>query len=422
MGILAACFGGWLLLASSARANLITNGGFELPPGVYPYMVFSGGLRLPGWTIESGTVEIVGTYWQAAEGSQSLDLNGIFEEIGTIYQDIATVPGERYKIRFAYAGNPECGPVVKTTKVFWNDEELATVSFDTTGHSFTNMRWTYYEYEVTTSKAASRLRFQSTTSSFCGPTLDDISVAPVNEPPPPPPPPPPTNVVTVVNNGSFEIPGGVYPYQVFGYGFNLPGWTIESGTVEIVGTYWQAAEGNQSLDLNGIFEEIGTIYQDIATVPGQRYKVRFAYAGNPECGPVVKTTKVFWCGEELATVSFDTTGHGFENMGWTYYEYEVTASGTTSRLRFQSTTSSFCGSTLDNVSVTAIPPGDQPPAPFPPLNPPPWVGLGLGQKSAPDHPRLRRSCLSDRMFDGSCRRNVAGGNEHHPAPKPICLA
>ena len=109
-GILLTCSGGWLLLASVAQANLITNGGFELPPGVYPYMVFDTGLRLPGWTVENGTVEIVGSYWQAAEGSQSLDLNGIFEEIGTIYQDVATVPGEHYKIRFAYSGNPECGP------------------------------------------------------------------------------------------------------------------------------------------------------------------------------------------------------------------------------------------------------------------------------------------------------------------------
>src|SRR5947199_10829526 len=88
-------------------------------------------------------------------------------------------------------------------------------------------------------------------------------------------------------NVGFYVPTGVNPYQVFGAGSNLSGWIVESGTVEIVGPYWQAPEGSQSLDLNGIFEDIGTIYQDVPTVIGQAYKVRFAYAGNPECGATV---------------------------------------------------------------------------------------------------------------------------------------
>src|SRR5438045_54262 len=86
-----------------------------------------------------------------------------------------------------------------------------------------------------------------------------------------------------INNGSFEaLPIGV-PYQVFGAWQDLGGgWIVESGTVEIVRDYWPAAEGHQSIDLSGIFEEIGTIYQDIPTVAGKTYKVRFGFAGNPE--------------------------------------------------------------------------------------------------------------------------------------------
>ena len=131
-------------LGRAGEVNLVANGGFENPAGVQGYRVFHAGNYLGGWTIERGTVEIVGSdYWETAEGRQSLDLNGIFEEIGTIYQ-----------------------------------EELR---FDIGGHSFTNMGWEYHEYVVQAAGPTSRLRFQSTVGSFCGPTLDDISVTPLDQ-------------------------------------------------------------------------------------------------------------------------------------------------------------------------------------------------------------------------------------------------
>ncbi|MFN3409128.1 MAG: hypothetical protein ACK45B_09060 [Limisphaerales bacterium] len=44
---------------------------------------------------------------------------------------------------------------------------------------------------------------------------------------------------------------------------------VVKGTVEIVGdSYRQAAAGHQSLDLNGTFEDVGTIYQDVPTQAG----------------------------------------------------------------------------------------------------------------------------------------------------------
>jgi choice-of-anchor C domain-containing protein len=199
--------------------NLATNGSFELPPGILTYRVFNTGTDLPGWIVEQGTVEIVGPYWQAAEGVQSLDLNGIFEDIGTISHPLSTMPGQRYKVRFAYAGNPEGGPAIKTTKVFWNDTLLAEVSFDTTGRSLTDMGWVYYEYEVTAASTSSLLKFQSTTPSFCGPALDDVSVTILDGPPPPP---------SVVADWTFEegtpganatsvvdVSGGGHPGSIF---------------------------------------------------------------------------------------------------------------------------------------------------------------------------------------------------------------
>src|SRR5690349_14656224 len=78
-----------------------------------------------------------------------------------------------------------------------------------------------------------------------------------------------------ISNGSMEALLISVNYQVVAAGQDLGGgWIVESGTVEIVRDYWPAAEGHQSIDLSGIFEEIGTIYQDIPTVAGKTYKVR----------------------------------------------------------------------------------------------------------------------------------------------------
>ncbi len=169
------------LIGQAGEINLVTNGGFESPDGVSGYTLFGLGNSMPGWTTEQGTVEIVAsTYWESAEGSQSLDLNGIEDFIGTISQDIPTTPGQHYRIRFALAGNPEGGPDIKSLKLSWTGKELEQLRFDVTGHSKTNMGWEYHEYVVYASSDTSRLRFQSTSAGFCGPALDDISVTPID--------------------------------------------------------------------------------------------------------------------------------------------------------------------------------------------------------------------------------------------------
>jgi choice-of-anchor C domain-containing protein len=169
------------LTGQAGEINLVANGGFESPDGVSTYTLFTKGSSIGGWTIEQGTVEIVAaTYWQSAEGSQSLDLNGIIDQIGTISQDITTTPGQHYRIRFALAGNPEGGPDIKSLKLSWAGKELEELRFDITGHSTTNMGWEYHEYVVHAPGATNRLRFQSTSPGFCGPALDDISVTPLD--------------------------------------------------------------------------------------------------------------------------------------------------------------------------------------------------------------------------------------------------
>ena len=331
-----------LLLGSALTINAaIRNGSFEEPIIGSLYTPYLAGENIGGWVVESGSVEIVGTYWQAAEGNQSLDLSGIWEWAGTLYQDLPTTPGHTYKVRFAFAGNPE-DQAVKDAKIFWNETELAQLSVDTAGRSFTNMGWTYYTYDVTATSTISRLKFQSLTLNFLGPLIDDVSVTPVE-------------AAKVFSNGSFESPVIGVPYQVFSAGENIGGWIVESGTVEIVGPYWQAAEGKQSLDLSGIWDLLGTIYQDVPTIPGQSYKVRFAFAGNPE-DQAVKEAKVFWNNTELAHLTVDTAGRSLQDMGWKYYSYTIKATEAVSRLRFESHTHTFLGPVIDDVSIVPVVP------------------------------------------------------------------
>src|SRR6185503_15958707 len=66
----------------------------------------------------------------------------------------------------------------KRMKVFWNDGELADLTVNTAGRSFTDMGWQYYSYTVTAEGTTSRLKFQSLTFNFLGPVIDDVSVRP----------------------------------------------------------------------------------------------------------------------------------------------------------------------------------------------------------------------------------------------------
>jgi choice-of-anchor C domain-containing protein len=171
----------------------VANGDFEDPdvsmsPGNYP--TYSAGESFGGWTVASGNINHVGNDtvtppwpgWQAASGSQSVDLTG--QEAGTIYQDLSTLTGQTYLLSFAMAGNPYGDPAVKTMEVWWGSTLVDTVTFDTAGYSNSNMGWTYHDYSVATSDPITRLKFKSLTDGVYGPALDDVAVASVAIPAP----------------------------------------------------------------------------------------------------------------------------------------------------------------------------------------------------------------------------------------------
>jgi choice-of-anchor C domain-containing protein len=157
--------------------NLLTNGDFECPTLAGGYQAFAAKQSLCGWSVDAESVDLVGTLWAAASGKQSVDLTGS-PGAGTLALDLRTAPGQSYRLRFALAGNPQGAPAAKQLVVAWENRELATLTFETTGRSTSAMGWEYHEYTVTATGSTARLAFRSLTAGSFGPVLDDVSVVP----------------------------------------------------------------------------------------------------------------------------------------------------------------------------------------------------------------------------------------------------
>jgi choice-of-anchor C domain-containing protein len=163
-----------------------------------------------------------------------------------------------------------------------------------------------------------------------------------------------TLAVAPLTNGSFDaVTATNTTFDTLSAGSpELPGWTI-SGTVDLVAGYWPAADGPQSLDLNG--NDAGAISQDFATVVGASYAVDYELSGNPD-NPGTKTLDVSATGGTTDSESYDpaATGATLADMKWSTRQYTFTASATTTTLTFQSTTTGPWGPALDNITVTEL--------------------------------------------------------------------
>ena len=154
---------------------------------------------------------------------------------------------------------------------------------------------------------------------------------------------------SIIVNGSFEKPshGGTYfDGQRFGH------WLVTRSSVDQVRKVWQAAEGVQCIDLSGY--DAGAISQRPDATIGQTYTLRFALAGNTEGGPMTMRMLVRWQGTLVADLTFDTTGHSSQNMGWTSYSFQVTATVANPALKFISKNRGVHGPALDDVSLVPV--------------------------------------------------------------------
>lgn len=125
--------------------------------------------------------------------------------------------------------------------------------------------------------------------------------------------------------------------------------------MDLIGAgFWQAAEGDQSVDLNAT--QPGAVAQTFTTVVGRTYTVTYALAANPEGGAAVKTGKVLVDGQNFQDFSFDSTGKTRAAMGYVQRQVTFVANAPTTTLGFASTLPGAYGPVIDDVRVTASSP------------------------------------------------------------------
>jgi len=180
----------------------------------------------------------------------------------------------------------------------------------------------------------------------------------------------------LITNGSFEFGSPIAGGYLTVYGpdnSTISNWVVPAlvnvDYINYLGGSWKAADGNRSLDLNGL-RSLGMIFQTMTGLTvGQAYQVRFAMAGNPDLQPRWADLQV-WVSAggppyNSANFSYYVNGQNLNNMGWQYYTWTFTATSSTITLGFTSLDNapedyhpvwgySF-GPALDDVSVTAIP-------------------------------------------------------------------
>jgi choice-of-anchor C domain-containing protein len=183
---------GFVLIAASANATPFVNGSFELGANPGSFIALNGGsTSIDGWTVGGGanSVDYIGSYWSASDGTRSIDLNGLVP--GSISQTFDVVSGQAYRVSFDLAGNPAGGPQFKTLDSTADLTLFSPAPFDVSNTNLTNMGWINYSFLFTATSNSETLTFTSTTFGYSGnstyptafgPALDNVTIAAVPEP------------------------------------------------------------------------------------------------------------------------------------------------------------------------------------------------------------------------------------------------
>jgi len=160
--------------------------------------------------------------------------------------------------------------------------------------------------------------------------------------------------------GAATVANGGFEDTTFAGGFqttsSLNGWTVESGTVDLINTYWASSEGTHNVDMSGNAPAVISQVISGLTV-GDSYFLTFDLSGNPDGPPVVKSLLAA-IGGTSGLFTFDSsTAVRPSAMNWTPMVLRFTAEASSLTLRFSSVndTVGFYGAALDNVAISAVP-------------------------------------------------------------------
>ena len=175
------------LIVAGARvcsSQTVLNGSFETgatPPFGGTFIPAPDSTSIPGWTVQSGSVDYIGSdTWPAADGSRSLDMSG--HDAGAISQNISGfMPGSRYRLSFYMAGNND-----GAARIFHLEASIGSTAqifnFDATGYTYANMGWTLVTMDFTADSTTMALTFTSLDPGAAGPALDNVTLSALSEP------------------------------------------------------------------------------------------------------------------------------------------------------------------------------------------------------------------------------------------------
>ena len=178
-------------LAADAKANLITNGGFEAP-GVNPqYATYPvGSTGITGWTVTSGandpgkgSVDLLNAYQMVHSGSQALDLDGTSSptSAGGITQTVTgLVVGQVYVLDFFYSNN--YGGASSSASISAGSTVLGTVTHSGATMTASNFLEQAYVFTATATSTAITFTSLDPAASQTGIILDDVSLNAIPEP------------------------------------------------------------------------------------------------------------------------------------------------------------------------------------------------------------------------------------------------
>ena len=179
-----------MFLSTAISAQVITNHSFEdgTNPGSFA-TVNAGDVTIDGWIVDAGSVDYIGNYWLASDGSRSVDLNGFYAKAAISQSITGTIPGVTYEVTFDLSGNPDGDPVTKSVTVGVNGNAATESIFTYTVNPFVNahdnMLYASNTYYFVATSANTVLRFTSNTNfldgnaSAFGPVLDNVAMAPI---------------------------------------------------------------------------------------------------------------------------------------------------------------------------------------------------------------------------------------------------
>ena len=171
--------------AGGVQAATLVNGSFEIGPNpnVGPGFITlgTGNSSITGWTVTAGSIDYIGSYWMAQDGSRSIDLAGT--SLGTLTQTLTdTIVGQRYAVNFWVSKNPDGGAATRTG-TFSAGGQTFNFSYALPNNR-TNMNWQLETFEFFASSTMTDLSFAADASAGCcfGPALDNVSIDAVPEP------------------------------------------------------------------------------------------------------------------------------------------------------------------------------------------------------------------------------------------------